>query len=204
MAACAELLRPLYDLMVAAEARHYNNVAEREMKRIAIGRKNWLFVGSALYSLSVVKTRPSVALQVLVPSPISTKPCPVCLGKNLLYALLLFPHSQNGRAIFGIDYLKVLDAIQSCTPGDLPLEGARKKWTRITAVQSGKEIRCSGFVQVQPGDKFCRTVLTHSAEVFDFSYLRARFRRENDVGAHRQRSLLTAYYPGGGPNRKLG
>src|SRR5205085_3547055 len=24
-----------------------NNVAEREMKRIAIGRKNWLFVGSA-------------------------------------------------------------------------------------------------------------------------------------------------------------
>ena len=30
----------------AGSLRIDNNVAEREMKRIAIGRKNWLFVGS--------------------------------------------------------------------------------------------------------------------------------------------------------------
>jgi hypothetical protein len=59
-----------------------------------------------------------------------------------------------------IDYGKVLDAIQSSTVGEVSLQGTRENWTRISAVDSGREIRFSGLVQVQPGDKFSRTVLS--------------------------------------------
>jgi hypothetical protein len=58
------------------------------------------------------------------------------------------------------DFGAVLDAIQSATAWELSLEGTRDYWTRITVVYTGKQITFSGLVQVQPGDKFSRTVLS--------------------------------------------
>jgi hypothetical protein len=59
-----------------------------------------------------------------------------------------------------IDFGKVSDAIRSATAGELSIEGTRESWTRITVVRSGKQITFSGLVQLQPGDKFARTVLS--------------------------------------------
>jgi hypothetical protein len=59
-----------------------------------------------------------------------------------------------------IDYGKALDAMQAATLGELSLEGTRESWTRITVVHFGKQIAFSGLVQVQPGDKFSRVMLS--------------------------------------------
>jgi hypothetical protein len=59
-----------------------------------------------------------------------------------------------------IDYGKVLDAIESATEGELSLEGARDKWTRITVAHSGKQIAFSGLVRRRPQDKFSKIVLS--------------------------------------------